>query len=405
MVSNLLLLPALELAVLLFLTGLCFLFLTSVGGMFCGLLFPFAGDIQPGSGIFAVVVSFPFSVAERLLQGAVAAGKLLAGLPFAAVDVAGWYKVQYFCYLGFMASFFDLGPFSRLSSRQRKRWLGVLFCSFLLINAARYLLPQDLTVHFIDVGQGDAALVRTPAGKNILIDTGGLQGEADISRMVLLPYLRYLGVKQIDALYLSHGDHDHAGGAAGVAARLPVKNVFLGAGAEKSADVQALLKVVEHKANVYRLQKGEQWNVGDCRIVVASASSGTSSAAATETNASSLVLQLFCRGHSLIFTGDADMETEENAMRLLRTADVMKVSHHGSETSSSPHFLDHIKPRFSIISCGKHNRYGHPAQGTLERLAACNIIPLRTDELGAIKVVFGKNNLHWYSYRYHENQF
>ena len=266
-------------------------------------------------------------------------------------------------------------------------------------------MPQDLTVHFIDVGQGDAALVRTPAGKNILIDTGGLQGEADISRMVLLPYLRYLGVKQIDALYLSHGDHDHAGGAAGVAARLPVKNVFLGAGAEKSADVQALLKVVEHKANVYRLQKGEQWNVGDCRIGVASASSGTSSAAATETNASSLVLQLFCRGHSLIFTGDADMETEENAMRLLRTADVLKVSHHGSETSSSPNFLDHIKPRFAIISCGKHNRYGHPAQGTLERLAACNIIPLRTDELGAIKVVFGKNNLHWYSYRYHENQF
>ena len=405
LVSNLVLLPALELAVLLFLTGLCFLFLTSVGGMLCGLLFPFAGDIQPGNGIFAVVVSFPFSVAERLLQGAVAAGKLLAGLPFAAVDVAGWYKVQYFCYLGFMASFFDLGPFSRLSSRQRKRWLGVLFCSFLLINVARYLLPQDLTVHFIDVGQGDAALVRTPAGKNILIDTGGLQGEADISRMVLLPYLRYLGVKQIDALYLSHGDHDHAGGAAGVAARLSVKNVFLGAGAEKSADVQALLKVVEHKANVYRLQKGEQWNVGDCRIVVASASSGTSSAAATETNASSLVLQLFCHGHSLIFTGDADMETEENAMRLLRTADVLKVSHHGSETSSSPNFLDHIKPRFAIISCGKHNRYGHPAQGTLERLAACNIIPLRTDELGAIKVVFGKNNLHWYSYRYHENQF
>ena len=405
LVSNLLLLPALELAVLLFLTGLCFLFLGSVGSMLCGLLFPFVGDIQTGDGIFAVVVSVPFVAAERLLQGAVAAGKLLAGLPFAAVDVAGWYKMQYVCYLGFMASFFDLGLFSRLSSRQRKRWLGVMVCSFLLINAARYLLPQDLTVHFIDVGQGDAALIRTPAGKNILIDTGGLQGEADVSRMVMLPYLRYLGVKQIDALLLSHGDHDHAGGAAGVAARLPVKNVFLGAGAETSADVQALLKVVDHRANVYRLQKGEQWNVGDCRIVVASASSGTSSAAATETNASSLVLQLFCRGRSLVFSGDAGMDTEENAMRLLRTADVLKVSHHGSETSSSPHFLDHIKPRLAIISCGKHNRYGHPAQGTLERLTARHIIPLRTDELGAIKVVFGKDNLHWYSYRYQENQF
>lgn len=403
--SNLLLLPALELAVLLFLTGLCFLFLESAGSMLCGLLFPFAGGVQAGNGMLAVVAGFPFSVAESLLQGAVAAGKLLAGLPFSTMDVAGWNKVEYFCYLGFIASFFDLGLCSRLSSRQRKRWQGVLLCIFILIHVARYLLPQDLTVHFIDVGQGDAALIRTPAGKNILIDTGGLQGDADISRMVLLPYLRYLGVKQIDALCLSHGDHDHAGGAASVAARLPVKNVFLGFGAEKSADVQALLKILDHKAKVYRLQRGEQWNVGDCRIAVASASSGTSSAVATETNASSLILQLFCQGHSLVFTGDAGMETEENAMPLLRQADVLKVSHHGSETSSSPHFLDHIKPRFGIISCGKHNRYGHPAQGTLERLAACNIIPLRTDELGAIKVVFDKNTLRWYSFRYHENQF
>ena len=122
--SNLLLLPALELAVLLFLAGLCLLFLESVGGMLYGLLFPFAGDIHSGNGMLAVVASFPFSVAERLLQGAVAAGKLLAGLPFATVDVAGWNKVEYFCYLGFIASFFDLGPLSRLSSRQRKRWLG-----------------------------------------------------------------------------------------------------------------------------------------------------------------------------------------------------------------------------------------------------------------------------------------
>ncbi len=106
-----------------------------------------------------------------------------------------------------------------------------------------------------------------------------------------------------------------------------------------------------------------------------------------------------------MFTGDADMETEENAMPLLRQADVLKVSHHGSETSSSPHFLAHIRPRFGVISCGKHNRYGHPAQDTLERLAARQIIPLRTDQLGAIKIVFGKDKLRWYSYRYQENQF
>ena len=404
--SNLLLLPALELAVLLFLGGLFLLFLESAGSAIYGMLFSFACDVQQGNSMLSVIISIPFSVSEFLLQGVVAAGKLLAGLPFAAIDIAGWSRVQYFCYTGFIAVFFDLGPLSRLSSRLRKRWLWAMVCFFFLIHFIQFLSPKDLTVHFMDVGQGDAALVRTPEGKNILIDTGGLQGDADISRMVLLPYLRYLGVKQIDALCLSHGDHDHAGGAVGVAARLPVKNVFLGAGAEKSPDVQALLKVAGTEANIYRMRKGEVWNVGNCKIVVASASDSTSSASAvSEENASSLVLQLSYQGHSLVFTGDADMETEENAMPLLRQADVLKVSHHGSDTSSSPHFLDHIRPRFGVISCGKNNRYGHPGKETLERLASRNIIPLRTDQLGAVKIVFGEEKVRWYSYRYQENEF
>ena len=421
--SNLLLLPALELALLLFLGGLFLLVLEAAGSaffstlfsftndtnqssMFFNLLYSFTGDLHQGSGISVTLINLPFSTAEFLLQGAVAAGKLLTKLPFAAIDIAGWNRAQYFCYMGFVVAFFDLGPFSRLSSRQRKCLLWTMVCFFFLIHSIHFLLPKDLTVHFMDVGQGDAALVQTPEGKNILIDTGGLQGDADISRMVLLPYLRYLGVKQIDALCLSHGDHDHAGGAVGVAARLPVKNVFLGAGAEESPDMQALLKVVGTKANIYRMQKGEVWNVGGCKIVVASASDSTSSASAvSEENASSLVLQLSCQGHSLVFTGDADMETEESAMPMLRRADVLKVSHHGSDTSSSPHFLDHIRPRFGVISCGKHNRYGHPGKETLERLAARHIIPLQTDQLGAIKVVFSKDKLRWYSYRYHENQF
>ena len=421
--SNLLLLPALELAVLVFLAGLFLLFLESVGSAFLSILFSFSGDtyqssmfynlfnsftgdLQQGSSILATLINLPFLAAEHLLQGAVAAGKLLAKLPFAAIDIAGWNRMQYLCYLGFFVAFFDLGPFSRLSSRQRRHLLWGMVYIFLSIHFVRFLLPKDFTVHFMDVGQGDAALVQTPEGKNILIDTGGLQGDADISRMVLLPYLRYLGVKQIDALCFSHGDHDHAGGAAGVAAKLPVKNVLLGANAKNSPDVEALLKVVGIKANIYRLQKGEAWNVGDCRIVVASASDRTFPApAVTEENASSLVLQLSCQGHSLVFTGDADMETEENAIPMLRRTDVLKVSHHGSNTSSSPHFLDHIRPCFGVISCGKNNRYGHPGKEILERLATRNIIPLRTDQLGAVKIVFGKDKVRWYSYRYQENQF
>jgi competence protein ComEC len=106
-----------------------------------------------------------------------------------------------------------------------------------------------------------------------------------------------------------------------------------------------------------------------------------------------------------VFGGDADMETEERALPLLQRADVLKISHHGSGTSSSPYYLARIHPRYGVISVGKNNRYGHPARETLERMHAAGIIPLRTDELGAIKIVFGKNGPHWYSYRYQENRF
>ena len=200
-VSNLLLLPALEAAVLVFIAALLVL-----------PLLPFAGGAL-------------FAAAEFLLRGAVSAGTLLAVLPFAAADIPDWGIAGVLAYYGFLAAFLNLGPFLRFSSRQRKCWLLSMTGIFLLLFGIRCVAAANLTVYFLDVGQGDAALIRTPAGKNILIDTGGLQGEADISSMALLPCLRYLGVKQINLLCLSHGDHDHAGGAAGLAAKLPVKSV------------------------------------------------------------------------------------------------------------------------------------------------------------------------------------
>ena len=381
-ISNLCLLPALEAAALCFLTGLLFLsFLPVVSGV----LFP---------------------VAEFLLNGAVAVGAGLAALPFAATDVSDWGIAGMLAYYGFLAAFLSLGPFIRFSSRQRKYWLGLMTGIFLALCLMKMVASRDLTVYFMDVGQGDAALVRTPAGKNILIDTGGLQGDADISRMVLLPCLRYLGVKQIDLLCLSHGDHDHAGGAAGLAANLPVKQVFLGGATENSEDVTRLLNVVRGKTKIKYPHSGEQWRIGDCDITVASADAGTRAApGVTESNSASLVLQLFCQGHSVVFTGDADADTEEKAMPYLRAAEILKVSHHGADTSSSPHFLQRIKPRFAVISVGKENRYGHPGKETLQRLAGKKIIPLRTDRLGAIKIKFKNDGPRWYSYRYQGNQF
>ena len=381
-ISNLILLPGLETAAFLFLIAVCLLPLV-----------PFiSGNLM--------------QVAEFLARGAVGLGTVLAKIPFSAVDVADWGRSGMACYCAFLFVFLDIGAFKYISSRKRRYLLLIIGMSALFLMGIRYLKPQPLTVHFMDVGQGDAALIRTPAGKNILVDTGGFMGEGDVSRMVLLPYLRYLGVKKIDLLCLSHGDHDHAGGAAGLAGKLPVRTVFLGISSEESPDVKNLLEKVGKETSVQRLYDGEQWQIGDCRIVVASASSGQGNTVGiTDSNSASLVLQFFCQGHSLIFTGDADGDTEERAVKYLQRTDVLKVSHHGSDSSSSSHFLHHICPRYGVISVGANNRYGHPAPGALERLQAAGILPLRTDRLGAIKIEFTKDGPRWYSYRYQGNQF
>lgn len=374
-VSNLLLLPAFSLA------AACF-----VPGLLCAW------------GWLAVSRCF-FAPAEWLLTGGLALGRLLQKLPWAVADVADWGFLRSASYLAFLAGWLDLPVFAGFSRKQRQLWLGAAGGLFFLVWGIQAFWPHPLTVYFIDVGQGDAALVQTPAGKNLLIDTGGLQGEQDIGRSVIVPFLRYLGVRQIDALCLSHGDHDHAGGAAFTARSFPVKRLFLGANTEGSEDVRRLLHTLTQDTAVCYMKTGETWQIEDCRIVAASASGGC------DMNSSSLVLQLFCGKHSLVFPGDADQDTELSAIPLLQEADVLKVGHHGSRTSSAPAFLRKLHPRLAVISAGRNNRYGHPHTEVLEELAGAGCTVLRTDRLGAVKVVLEGSDLHWYSYAFQKHSF
>lgn len=374
-VSNLVLLPALSVAAACFLPGLLCIF------------------------ILPELSRCLFLPAERLLEGALALGGILRKLPFAVVDVADWGLLRSISYWGFLAGFLDLPVFTVLSGKQRRLWLGLTGSLFLLVWGMQIFWPRPLTVHFIDVGQGDAALIQTPAGKNLLIDTGGLQGEQEVGRSVIVPYLRCLGVKQLDALCLSHGDHDHAGGAAFTAGAIPVRTVFLGANAEASEDVRRLLEILPQDSEIRYVKTGEQWQVGDCRVAVASAAGGE------DMNSSSLILQLFCRGHSLVFPGDADQDTELEAVPYLEKAEVLKVGHHGSRTSSAPAFLQKLRPRLAVISAGKKNRYGHPHAEVLENLASAGCTILRTDRLGALKVILDAKGVHWYSYAFQKYKF
>ncbi len=383
LVSNLLLVPALEAAVLLFLPAL------------------FLAPLLPS---LAGAAAWP---AEFLLAGVLKAGVLLARLPGAAVTVGDWGLWRSLVYYGLLALWADRGPFLQWTGRQRRCCLAVLLALFLLPSCRQAWQARPLEVHFMDVGQGDAALVRTSDGKTVLLDTGGTRGGYDTGRQIVVPYLRYLGIDRLDALILSHGDFDHIGGARSVLASLPVRHLFLGQG-EDTPELAALLRQAPSALAVTRLRRGERWRIGRADFTVAAAGGGEGivrTVDATPANRDSLILQLREGRHSLVFPGDADWDTEEASLPWLGPCDLLKAGHHGSKTSSSPHFLQRLAPQAAVISSGRGNKYGHPAPELLERLQEHGIRPLRTDQLGAIRVVFDDSGLQWYSYRYQKDRF
>lgn len=258
--------------------------------------------------------------------------------------------------------------------------------------------PQPFTVHFMDVGQGDAALVQTTDGHNIIVDCGGLQGNFDTGSRIIVPYLRYLGVEKVDLLALSHGHHDHAGGAAGLARLVKVDKLLLPQ-EKPSEDVQKLLHYIKPQ-NIIEAAEGSVYTLGKCRVEVLA--SGKSEGGGNE---SSVIMRITEPVGSILFTGDADENIELAAAAKIKPADVLKVAHHGSNYSSSPLFLKQAKPQLAVISVGADNRYGHPGRDAVQRLQAAGAKVLRTDKMGAVKVCFDEGRLQWYSYRYDKEFF
>jgi competence protein ComEC len=375
LLSNILLLPALAAALACFLPGL--LLVALVPGLACLCFVP----------------------ALFLTRGALAAGQLLLQLPGAVQTCGHWGYLRTAAYYLLLFSWLTPGWWGHLSIRSQRQLLAVSLSIFVGLGCWQLLKPLPLTVYHLDVGQGDAALLVTPDRQYYLIDAGGLSGAYDVGARVVVPVLRYLGVSRLDGLFISHGDHDHAGGAAAVAANLPVRRIFRGAAAP-SEDEQKLLQVLTPATSLETLTAGQQLQLGSTLVEVITAGQG-----AVTANESSLILRFNCGGRQLLFTGDATGEEELAATAAGVEAQLLKVSHHGAASSSEAGFLQRVRPRLAVISVGRHNLYGHPAPDAVGRLLASGAQVLRTDVLGAIKVVFDGSALKWYSYRYQPASF
>lgn len=273
--------------------------------------------------------------------------------------------------------------------KQKKIKAGLSLLAILLFLLSKYPLQNEITV--VDIGQGDSIFLRDVRGRTIVIDTGGRveigKKEAWQERVrksnaetTLIPYLKSRGVDHLDQLVLTHTDTDHMGDMLELAKHFSIREIYVSKGSMTQSDFVGKLKKM--KAKVHVVEVGDRLPIFDSALEVlyplAQGDGG---------NDDSIVLYGEFFRTKFLFTGDLEAPGEGQMVTAypdLRV-DVLKAGHHGSKGSSSPEFLEHIKPKLALISAGKNNRYQHPHQETLERFEKIQTKILRTDEQGAIR--------------------
>lgn len=351
----------------------------------------------------ASILSLPFSVTLASLLLHLGAGGLdvmlalirfWAGFDFSAFwvitpnlwEIILYYGLLFFLYLLYKRSWarFCLGAVLLLMAVDTGYW----------IFQTRF--NQDLRVTYLDVGQGNAALVRFPGHKRMMIDGGGFSGGSfDTGQMIIAPYLWRLKIKKIDYLVLSHPQTDHMGGLGFIADHFHPEEFWWNGDKSDSEAFIELMRIIDSKKIRKRLpgELRKVINVAGTEIRLLHPLEYYPSASPQpyplDLNNNSLVLKMTYRGESLLFPGDLAAHGERLVMGEAGpelSAQVLLAPHHGSKTSCTRGFLEKVNPGLCIISSGRNNRFGFPHQATLERLeqARCRII--RIDRVGAVQL-------------------
>jgi competence protein ComEC len=250
-----------------------------------------------------------------------------------------------------------------------------------------------LRINFLDVGQGDSAIIDMPDGRMLLVDGGGAVGNpVDPGRTVIAPILRNRRRKHVDIAVLTHPHPDHFTGLASALTSVSVGEFWDNGQGEKDgagplyarllADLRSrrvpIRRPSELCGTVFHFAQAQLRVLSPCPAIDPS----------LHGNNNSIILSISMGTKRAMLVGDAEETEESKLLKELRQqdlqADILKVGHHGSRTSSSAPFLDAVRPSWAVLSCGVRNRFGHPHPRTLNELSRRKIFPLRTDLLGGI---------------------
>lgn len=362
----------------------------------------------------AEIISPVMSAGIKILNSISNIGKI----PFSKIYVAtpSLFSILIY-YLSLIALFFSYNIYSskkpnktqirvknlvalmKIKLRQNKQKVKCLLTIIIFLIFAINLIPQNLKINFIDVGQGDSSLIITPQNKTILIDGGGSSSsDFDVGKSTLIPYILDRGFTKIDVVIISHFDQDHIGGILTVLQELKVGKVYISKQTEKSENYEKFLEIVnDRKIKVYEVVAGNVIHI-EKNLYFDILWPTESQIITNVINNNGIVCNLHYKNFSMLFTGDIEEISEKEILKLysqnknLLKANILKVGHHGSKTSSTSEFLDVVKPQVAVIGVGKNNKFGHPNDGVLQRIKDLNCKIFRTDLNGEISIKVNKSS-------------
>jgi len=264
----------------------------------------------------------------------------------------------------------------------KKKYLTIVLTLFIQIifnlNSTA-LTAELLRVDFIDVGQADSILIQLPNSKNMLID-GGNNSDGDL----LVKYLMKENINKIDYLIATHPHEDHIGGLDDVVNHFEIAKVYMPKITHSSKTFRDLLIAIKHKGLKISVAKAGVTLIDKDGLLVRIIAPIKKDY--KDLNNYSAIVKIDFKDTSFLFTGDAEREVEQELIvnKVDLSADLLKVGHHGSNSSTTFKFLKRVNPKYGVISVGKDNKYGHPTKYTLNKLSKADVEIYRTDQLGTI---------------------